>query len=151
MTFEDFSSSAGPTRVSCRVLQESPLPCAETKPNVPQECQQGCSTRVPYTRVSQKSDPVFYKSVPQERPTELKYKSVPQECSARVSAKSVPEECSIRVSDKSVLQECPTRVSHKSVLQECHLDICSFFEIVSIRVRGFHLVFLLGGRRKGFV
>ena len=63
-------------------------------------------------------------------------------------------ECHTRVSHKSDKQECPTKVSeknasYKSVPQECFLQECQksfgcFFRVrVSIRVRGFHLVYFL--------
>ena len=82
-----------------------------------------------------------HKSVLQECLTRVSYKSVTQECRTRVSYKSVTQECRTRVSYKSVTQECLTRVLHKSAIQTRLTRFCINVR-VSIRVRGFHLVFV---------
>ena len=138
-------------------------------------CIRDSPTRVPLKRVLQESSArVPHQSVRQQRPTRVSYESVsrerhiPQECPTRVFfRKCVLQECSARVPRKS---EChtgcptrvhksvpqvfptrmrPTRVSHKSVsyksVNNC-LAVC--FRIrVCIRVRGFHLLFLVESGR----
>ena len=87
-------------------------------------------------------------------------KSDLQKCQGSVSSKSVPArgsrkrgkaECPTRVSSKSGSQECCAIVSSKGVPQLCQCVLSVSLNIrVSIRVRGFHVVFFLGLGNFGF-